>query len=322
MKKGKVLVKSPSAMTSLANAYGGQALQDLFRVKTKPGKIVGGALGGLSALTSLADASENQQDAFSAAQTAAGRGVGTYLGAGKTIDSGVEAREQHKEKKKLERANRMGMEAFNAQMPPGGNVAPPQHYDTQVAVRRERAAQPAASPDFNIPENFQLGIYGTPMPGGNQVVSGQKGIQRNMFNPAAPAAPTGLGAAGLGNVDPSMLQNVAPNPDVRAGQSYADQVYQTPTGSAGVPTMTMEQMGQMLPGVEQTPLQTQNAKVGSSQIGVPAKAAVDPNQVPPEDLVAEMDAQGAAGYFGYQNNMKNAGEPMELAFMLLKSVMR
>ena len=300
MKKGKVLVKSPSAMASLANAYGGQALQDLFRVKTKPGKVIGGALGGISALTSLADASENQQDFMSGAQMAAGRGVGTYLGAGKTIDSGVEAREAHKEKKKLDRANRMGMEAFNAQLPPGGNLAPPQHYDTQVAVRRERAAQPAASPDFNVPENFQLGIYGTPMPGGNQVVSGQKGIQRNMFNPAAPTPPpepSGLEAAGLGNVDPTMMSG-----DARA------------YGASGVPTMTMEQMGQMLPGVEQPqPPQSQNATIGSTQVGVPAQ---------PQPNVATMSPEEVAAFYASQSQMKNAGEPMELAFMLLKSVMR
>ena len=305
---GKILVKSPAIAAPLSAALG-NTVQDAFRVKTPFGRGIGGALGGLTALTSLADASENQQDLLSGAQMAAGRGVGAYIGAGKVADSAQPMVSQAYDK------THRGFNKLRG-------VAPPEHRDQQIAVRRERAAQPAASPDFNVPENFQLGIYGTPMPGGNQVVSGQKGIQRNMFNPAAPAAPTGLEAAGLGNVDPSVLQNVAPNPDVRAGQSYADQVYQTPTGSAGVPTMSMEQMGQMLPGVEQPSLQTQNAKVGSTEVGVPAKQAVDPNQVNPEDLVAEMNPQGAAGYFGYQNNMKNAGEPMELAFMLLKSVMR
>lgn len=277
MKKGKVLVKSPSAMSSLANAYGGQALQDLFRVKTTPGKIVGSALGGLTALTSLADASENQQDLLSGAQMAAGRGVGTYLGAGKTMDSAVEAREAHKEKKNLERANRMGMEAFNAQMPPGGNVAPPQHYNTQVAVRRERAAQPAASPDFNVPENFQLGMLGTSMGGGNYVTPGTKGIQRNLFNPAAPAAPA------------------------------------APYGSSGVPSMSMEEMGQMLPGVDTQPNQSQNATIGSTQVGMPA-------QPPPN--VATMTPEEVTAFYASQGQVKNVGEPMELAFRLLKSVMR
>jgi hypothetical protein len=300
MKKGKVLVKSPSALANLANAYGGQALQDLFRVKTKPGQYIGGALGGLSALTSLADASESQQDAFSAAQGAAGRGVGTYLGAGKTVDAGYEQGVTNYNQRKVDRANKKGLDAFHSQLPPGGNLAPPQHYDTQVAVRRERAAQPAASPDFNVPENFQLGIYGTPMRGGNQVVSGQKGIQRNMFNPAAPTPPpepSGLEAAGLGNVDPTMLSG-----DARA------------YGASGVPTMTMEQMGQMLPGVEQPqPPQSQNATIGSTEVGVPAQ---------PQPNAANMSPEEVAAFYASQGQVKNAGEPMELAFRLLKSVMR
>ena len=300
MKKGKVLVKSPSAMASLVDAYGGQALQDLFRVKTPLGRVAGGALGGLTALTSLADASENQQDLLSGAQTAAGRGVGAYLGAGKTVDAGVEGYNQAK----VDRANKKGLDAFHSQLPPGGNLAPPQHYDTQVAVRRERAAQPAASPDFNVPENFQLGIYGTPMPGGNQVVSGEKGIQRNMFNPAAPTPPpepSGLEAAGLGNVDPTMLSG-----DARA------------YGASGVPTMTMEQMGQMLPGVEQPqPPQSQNATIGSTQVGMPSQPQPDAATMSPEEVAAFYASQGQS-----QGTKIENGEPMELAFRLLKSVMR
>ncbi len=70
---GKILVKSPSAAASLATSGLGNALQDAFKVKTPFGQAVGGALGGLTALTSLADASENQQDFLSAAQAAAGR---------------------------------------------------------------------------------------------------------------------------------------------------------------------------------------------------------------------------------------------------------
>ena len=295
MKKGKVLVKSPSAMASLANAYGGQALQDLFRVKTPLGRVAGGALGGLTTLTSLADASENQQDLLSGAQTAAGRGVGAYLGAGKTVDAGVEGYNQAK----VDRANKKGLDAFHSQLPPGGNLAPPQHYATQVAVRRERAAQPAASPDFNVPENFQLGMLGTDMGGGNYVVPGKQGIQRNLFNPAEPKPPTGLEGAGLGNVDPTMLSG-----DAR------------PYGASGVPTMTMEQMGQMLPGTGQPP-QSQNATIGSTQVGMPAKPPPDAATMSPEEVAAVYASQNQS-----QGTKIENGEPMELAFRLLKSVMR
>ena len=195
----------------------------------------------------------------------------------------------------------------------GGNRPP----SPSVPGRVYGASDPANLPEnqgFNVPEGFQLGVYGTPMGGGNQAIQGQKGIQPNLFNPKQPAAPTGLGAAGLGNIDPTMLQNVAPNPDVRAGQSYADQVYQTPTGSGGVTPMSMEEMGQMLPGTGQPPVAVTGPGVlGSSQVGVPASALT-----PPE--VANMDPEQTAAFFASQHQMKNTSEPFEIAFRLLKSV--
>ena len=289
---GKILVKSPSAAASLATSGLGNALQDAFKVKTPFGQAVGGALGGLTALTSLADASENQQDLLSGAQTAAGRGVGTYIGAGKAADAVAPAVNQAYDK------THRGFNKLRG-------VAPPEHRAQQIAVRRERAAQPAASPDFNVPENFQLGMLGTDMGGGNYVVPGKQGIQRNLFNPADPKPPTGLEGAGLGNVDPTMLSG-----DARA------------YGASGVPSMSMTEMGQMLPGVEQPPPpQSQTATIGSSQVGIPAQEEPDLNRIDPEELVAQLSPQGAASYFT-NNNMKNAGEPMELAFRLLKSVMR
>ena len=282
---GKILVKSPATAHPVMAAAGGQALQDLFRVKTRPGQIVGGALGGLSALTSLADASDAQQDAFSAAQMAAGRGVGTYLGAGKTVDTVAPSVSQ-------------GIGSAHAQLNRLRGVAPPQHRAQQIAVRAERAQQPAASPDFNVPENFQLGMLGTSMGGGNYVTPGAKGIQRNLFNPAAPT-PSPLEEAGLGNIDPTMLSG-----DTRA------------YGASGVPSMSMTEMGQMLPGVEQPqPQPQQPVQIGSTQVGMPASAAAPPNP-------ATMSPQDIAAFYASQGQVKNAGEPMELAFRLLKSVMR
>ena len=42
---GKILVKSPAAVAPLASGLG-NVVQDAFRVKTKPGQYIGGALGG------------------------------------------------------------------------------------------------------------------------------------------------------------------------------------------------------------------------------------------------------------------------------------
>ena len=300
---GKVLVKSPAAAAPLASGLG-NVVQDAFRVRTKPGQYIGGALGGLTALTSLADASENQQDFLSGAQMAAGRGVGAYIGAGKVADTATPAI-QEKLQDRRDRRNQVGrhnaprsnysqgaattgggqdgrgvrgfneqgertytqvqptfdptmfdpvdaqqtamanlsrqntamVDAFNAgqkkenQLPVGtvmpgyGNPAPipPQpgeKYGQEVQLGPyqtmgvDQANQilggqvgvtPPASPspmsleeankklgpsfenrDFNPPQNFQLGVYGTPMGGGNQAIPGQKGIQPNMFNPSAP----------------------------------------------------------------------------------------------------------------------------------------
>ena len=291
MKKGKVLVKSPAAAAPLSAALG-NTVQEAFRVKTPFGRGVGGALGGLTALTSLADASENQQDFVSGAQMAAGRGVGAYIGAGKAADAAEPAVNQAYDK--------------------AGQVAA--RYDPrasqQVGVQASRGqVQRFKEKDFDIPEGFQLGVLGTPMGGGNYVAPGQQGIQRNLFNPATstppPASTTGqygrtgpqspLEEAGMGSIDPTMMSG-----DARA------------YGRSGVPTMTMEQMAQMLPGTGLPP-QSQNARVGSTEVGMPAQ--------PPPDA-ATMSPEEVAAFYASQGQVKNAGEPMELAFMLLKSVMR
>ncbi len=294
---GKILVKAPAIAAPLSAALG-NTVQDAFKVRTKPGKVIGGALGGLSALTSLADASENQQDFMSGAQMAAGRGVGTYIGAGKVADTATPAI-QEKLQDRRDRRNQVGrynaprsdysqgaapesrgvrgfneqgertynqvqptfdptmfdpvdaqqtamanlsrqntamVDAFNAgqkkenQLPVGtvmpgyGNpnpvpIQPGEKYGQEVqlgpyqTMGTDQANQilggqvgvtPPATPqmsleeankklgpsfenrDFNVPQNFQLGVYGTPMGGGNQAIPGQKGIQPNMFNPSAP----------------------------------------------------------------------------------------------------------------------------------------
>ena len=360
---GKVLVKSPAAAAPLASGLG-NVVQDAFRVKTPLGRGVGGALGGLSALTSLADASENQQDLLSGAQMAAGRGVGAYIGAGKVADAAspvLEAKLQDRRDRRnqvgsynaprsdysgdsqslkkpapesrgvrgfneqgertytqvqptfdptmftpvdaqqtamgnLSRQNTAQVDAFNAgqkkenQLPVGtvmpgyGNPAPvptqpgevygqPVYQGPTQTMGADQANQilgqvgvtPPASPqmsleqanrtlgppqpnfqdtEFNVPQNFQLGVYGTPMGGGNQAIRGQKGIQPNMFNPSAPTTSVTPDASDI------MSQG--------STQSAVDQYVES-----------------LSPEVQQMIM-----------------------------------------------NQKTAGEPMELAFMLLKSVMR
>lgn len=163
---GKVLV-TKSAASSAMNAINSFTAPH----KTGWGGVLGGAMGGLGALNALGNASEQQQDIFGGAQGAAQAGITGYYGGA-----------------------RLGDEAgpvAHAKLNQLRGVAPPQHRAQQVAVRAQRAQQPAQSQDFTIPEGFQLGVYGTPMGGGNQAIQGQKGIQPNLFNPKQPAAPTG-----------------------------------------------------------------------------------------------------------------------------------
>ena len=107
------------------------------------------------------------------------------------------------------------------------------------AKAAERTGSPASA-DFNVPEGFQLGVMGKPMPGGNQVLPGQRGIQRNTFSTAnQPVEPSPLEQTGLGNVDPNMMSG-----DARA------------YGMSGVPSMSMQQFRQMIPSFSPPPRQT------------------------------------------------------------------
>lgn len=249
---GKVLV-TKSAASSAMNAINSFTAPHT----TGYGGVLGGVMGGLGALNALGNASESQQDIFGGAQQAAQAGITGYYGGARLGDEAGPA--------------------AHAKLNQLRGVAPPQHRAQQVAVRAQRAQQPAQSQDFTIPEDFQLGVYGTPMGGGNQVIQGQKGIQPNLFNPKQPAAPTGLDAAGLGNIDPTMLQGEA-----------------KPYGSAGVPTMSMEEMGQMLPGTGQPP--------------------------PESTKDATADYLDTLSPEVQQMIMSQKSEPFEIAFRLLKSV--
>ena len=277
---GKILVKSPSAATPLAASGLGNVVQDAFKVTTPFGRGVGGALGGLTALTSLADASESQQDFLSGAQMAAGRGVGTYIGAGKAADAAVPVANQVYDK--------------------AGQVAA--RYDPrasqQVGVQASRGqVQRFKEKDFEIPEGFQLGVLGTPMGGGNYVAPGQQGIQRNLFS----GKPTPMDTTNV-TAPPTNLSYQVPT----AGTMAANQ----PTPPIGATQESYGYPSGPLPNPNPQPVQ-----IGSTEVGMPASATAQPNP-------ATMSPQDIAAFYESQGQVKNAGEPMELAFRLLKSVMR
>ena len=277
---GKILVKSPATAHPVMAAAGGQAVQDLFRVRSKPGQLVGGALGGLSALTSLADASESQQDAFSAAQMAAGRGLGAYIGAGKTVDTVAPQIEQ----------------GFGKVRDMAARYDP--RASQQVGVQASRGqVQRFKEKDFKIPKGFQLGVYGTPMGGGNQAIRGQRGIQPNLFS----GKPTPMDTTNV-TAPPTNLSYQVPTADTMAANQ--------PTPPIGATQESYGYPSGPLPNPNPQPVE-----IGSTQVGMPASAAAPPNP-------ATMSAEDIAAFYASQGQVKNAGEPMELAFRLLKSVMR
>lgn len=330
---GKVLV-TKSAASSAMNAINSFTAPH----NTGWGGVLGGAMGGLGALNALGNASESQQDIFGGAQQAAQAGITGYYGGARAGDAIGETAPgkaiENKVTNLRDRAfgatpglnrygvgaahkNRMNQEGMadysqgaasnqstpsfdasffdpvDAQQTAMNNLSS-QHQQTggqyggnrppspSVPGRVYGASDPANLPEnqgFNVPEGFQLGVYGTPMGGGNQAIQGQKGIQPNLFNPKQPAAPTGLNAAGLGDIDPTMLQGEA-----------------KPYGSVGVTPLTSEQMGQMLPGTGQPPPEST------------------------KDATADYLATLSPEVQQMIMSQKNASEPFEIAFRLLKSV--
>jgi hypothetical protein len=312
---GRILVKSP-AMLAPARAGIGNALQEAFRVKTRPGQLVGGALGGIAALTSLADASEAQQDAFNAAQTAAGRGVGTYIGAGKVGDTASQAVGERLQDRR-DRRNQVGR--YNAPRSNYAQGAAPEASPTRgFNLEGQRTYTPPAPATFD-PNFFDE-------------VDAQ---QTAMNNLSRQYQQTG-GAYG-GNRTPIPFQ-----PGERYGEEVqlgpyqtmsAEQANQILGGQVGVKpsySMSLEHANSVLgpqspqqPNFQSTPFSAPtsfdptmfntNATIGSTQVGMPAQPQLNAADLSPE----EVDA-----FYESQRQVKNAGEPMELAFMLLKSVMQ
>ena len=282
---GKILVKSPAIAAPLSAALG-NTVQDAFKVKTPFGRGVGGALGGISALTSLADASENQQDAFSAAQMAAGRGVGTYIGAGKAADTAAPVYDKAK--------TAVGQTA--ARLDP--RKVPSQQVG--VVPRNERPSRGQVerfkNQDFGagLPEDFQLGMLGTSMGGGNYVTPKVQGIQPNLFSQK--------------NTTMDTTNVTAPPTNLS---------YQVPTAQTMAANEPRPQIGatQESYGYPSGPLPNPNPVTNTNLVTNP----------PPEssvDATAEYYATLSPEVQQMIMNQKTAGEPMELAFMLLKSVMR
>ena len=331
---GKILVKAPAqAVTQL-----GQGLTSMLSgPKTGMGQAFGGGLAGLAALNQLASASENQQDIFGGVGGAALAGQSALVAGGKAGDVFANT------KPGQAISNKVGNTIDNTKQ----NVA---RYSrerdrtpsSQVGVQASRGqVERFKNQDFgaNLPKDFQLGTYGTPMGGGNQSIVNispnapytQSSVQPNLFSPGHTGSLGPHGELLTGQMQPpagsSQLptagtldaNQTVPPIDSTAGNFGNVQGPAPPTD--GIPRMSMADMSQVLPGVNgdyQVPPESQNLQVDSKEFGMPSVTTNSANLMP---NVANLDANQIKELYASQNNVKNASEPFEIAFRLLKSVM-
>ena len=337
---GKILVKAPAqAVTQL-----GQGLTSMLSgPKTGMGQAFGGGLAGLAALNQLASASENQQDIFGGVGGAALAGQSALVAGGKAGDALANT------KPGQAISNKVGNTIDNTKQ----NIA---RYSrerdrtpsSQVGVQASRGqVERFKNQDLgaNLPKDFQLGTYGTPMGGGNQSIMNispnapytQSSVQPNLFSPGHTGSLGPHGELLTGPMPPpaenysykvptagtlEANQSVAPI-DSTAG-NFGNVRGPTPP-TDGIPRMSMADMGQMLPGVngdyqvpgvndaETNPVNTDAS--GSMQYNTPVGTTATPPNV------ADLSAAQVEAFLESQNKLKNASEPFEIAFRLLKSVM-
>lgn len=274
---GKILVKAPAqAVTQL-----GQGLTSLLSgPQTRMGQAFGGGLAGLAALNQLASASENQQDIFGGVGGAALAGQSALVAGGKAGDAFGESAAYDKAKTAVgQTAARLDPRKVPSQQV---GVVPRNERPSRGQVERFK------NQDFGagLPEDFQLGMLGTSMGGGNYVTPKAQGIQSNLFS---------------GKPRTMDTTNVTAPP--------TNLSYQVPTTNTMAANEPRPQIG-----------------ATQESYGYPSGPLPNPNPVtnpPPEstkDATADYLATLSPEVEALIMNQKTASEPFEIAFRLLKSV--
>lgn len=302
------------------------ALEEALRApQTRTGQVLGGIAGALGGLTGLAQAGENQQSLFDAASGAATRAGGGYLAAGRAGDRAGK-------KIGVMQANR-AQDAWNQSAHPSLPVSatPEEHqnafrFENAMANAPQHTEQRAIQTmrEMDRQRNQQSGVNAPHSPS----VSG-------FANTIGYSLPTfQLGQIGVPNVEgkfmnPKTKQYTPDIFDPQYGQSKTYQNMFKPGGALYTPPTTT-------PLPVPPPTTTDNDMESMAE---DSSASVDPNanadamidayeQSGPEATVGHSLTDSPVGPTQDYDAMidayekKNASEPMDIAFRLLKSVMR
>ena len=326
--------------------------------KTNLGAALGGFGGGLSFLTRLATAGEQQQDAVSGLGSASLAGYGGYRGGASLGDGLMDAGAAMKDR--YEQLNPMSDRNIQARRQRRANLRYPHlkrdedgnidRKDGNIDLESDeyaRAQQMAgegrdgtkgewdkwASEDFKFPSpysrdtrGFQVGVIGKPTIAGRQAVRGFAGsAQPNLFD--ATETDFTLSEEMKQRIRDSApaLPSSIPMHSIQAGNAAAVPHPLEHTPKAGVPIMPpppdpvtkpVQGTGQ---GETDMPSMADNSMGGNEDGGMSAVTELDagavsslsddPNKERYESLIQ-----------GFEEKMRNKGEPMDIAFLLLKAV--
>ena len=337
---GKVLVRKNQDAANLVSSLIGSG------PKTNLGAALGGGIGGLSFLTRLASAGEQQQDAVSGLGSASLAGYGGYRGGASLGDGLMDAGAIMRDK--YEQLNPMSDRNIQARRQKRENRRYPHlRRDEDGNIDREdgnidlesdeyaRAKEEAgagrkgtkgdwdswADKDFSFPLDyrFQAGAIGKPTIAGRQAVRGFTGsAQPNLFD----ATETDFALSEemkqrIRDSAPKFPSSI-PMHSIQAGNAAAVPHPLEHTPKAGVPVMPAppDPVTKPVQSTMETDMPSiiDNSMGGDEDGGMSAVTEVNPEAV--GRLSAEQ-REIEAIVQGFENKK---GEPMELAFLLLKAV--
>jgi hypothetical protein len=322
---GKVLVRKNQDAANLVSSLIGSG------PKTNLGAALGGGIGGLSFLTRLAAAGEQQQDAVSGLGSASLAGYGGYRGGASLgdglMDAGAIMRDKYEQLNPMSDRNIQArrQERENRRYPhldrdEDGNID--LESDEYARAKEEAGAgrkgskgdwDSWADKDFSFPLDyrFQAGAIGKPTIAGRQAVRGFTGsAQPNLFD--ATSSDFNLSEEMKQRIRDSApkLPSSIPMHSIQAGAQV---------GIA--PSINATSMPSHLQGTAQMetdmPSMADNSMGGNEDGGMSAVTEVNPEAV--GQLSAEEEKKEKIVQ-DFEEKMKNAGEPMDIAFLLLKAV--
>ena len=331
---GKVLVRKNQDAANLVSSLIGSG------PKTNLGAALGGGIGGLSFLTRLASAGEQQQDAVSGLGSASLAGYGGYRGGASLgdglMDAGAIMRDKYEQLNPMSdrniqarRQKRENRRYPHLRRDEDGNID--LESDEYARAKEEAGAgrkgtkgdwDSWADKDFSFPLDyrFQAGAIGKPTIAGRQAVRGFTGsAQPNLFD----ATETDFALSEemkqrIRDSAPKFPSSI-PMHSIQAGNAAAVPHPLEHTPKAGVPVMPAPSDPVTKP-VQSTmetdmPSMADNS-MGGNEDGGPKSAVTELDA----DAVSSLDDPNKERYEALVQAFEKKGEPMDIAFLLLKAV--